>query len=408
MPATLTILHATDLHLRRHLPGSSGHAVRRSREIPHLLARLAGIVRERRPDLLVLTGDLVDVPHAILHGTGEEYPEVMADAVADYGLLRDWLDQQPCPWQLVPGNHDHPGAFARVFGPGRTVERSLKGVRIVGFDDWEVEGNQAQRVGDARARFERALADEDPAPQVHLQHYLIRPEVDYRYPLMYREAAALAEATERSGRVRAVLCGHWHKGELPLTVDGTTYSVCPTFCEWPHRFRMVTLEPGGTRVETLALDGAGSRDRRGAAFLGLDRLIAGDLPPDEALQLGPRAEALLRAATAEGRLPLLVFPWQPQRHGWRAAQTMADALARAARVFGSELDAAYFVVPADMDGAGRDRLPAEGAPQPAQLFAMAERDLGIDLARSVLAGGGDRLAAAARDHGVRPLAPFDD
>lgn len=63
VPAPLTILHATDLHLRRHLPGSSGHAVRRSREIPGLLERLGAVIAERRPDLLVLTGDLVDVPH---------------------------------------------------------------------------------------------------------------------------------------------------------------------------------------------------------------------------------------------------------------------------------------------------------------------------------------------------------
>ena len=399
MPPPFTILHATDLHLRRHLPGSSGHAVRRSREIPALLARLGEAVVRRRPDLLVLTGDLVDVPHPFLHGEADAHPEMMAEAVDDYALLRGWLDALPCPWQVVPGNHDRLDAFARVFGADRTVERRLGGFRIVSFDDWEVEANQAQRIGIARERFERVLGDDDPAPQVHLQHYLIRPTVDYRYPLMYREAAELGAAIEASGRVRAVLSGHWHKGEAPLAAGVTTYSVCPTFCEWPHRYRVVTLHPDRTDVDTLALDADDGRERRAAAFIGLDRLASGDDPARLATDAGP----LLRIATAEGRLPVIVAPWQPDRQGWRGVQAMADAVARSARAFGTELDAAYFVVPDGLDDAVRARLPAEGAPGPADLFPKADAELGIDLARSVLAGGGDRLAALARAHGIRPL-----
>ncbi|BBK31192.1 3',5'-cyclic AMP phosphodiesterase CpdA [Stella humosa] len=403
MPAPLTILHATDLHLRRHLPGSSGHAVRRSREIPGLLERLGAVIAERRPDLLVLTGDLVDVPHPFLHGDAAAYPEMMAESIDDYRVLRAWLDGLHCPWQVVPGNHDRLDAFAQVFGEDRTVERRLGGFRIVGFEDWEVEANQAQRIGVARERFERVLGDDDPSPQVHLQHYLIRPTVDYRYPLMYREAAQLGSEIEASGRVQAVLSGHWHKGEAPVTVGGTTYSVCPTFCEWPHRYRVVTLHPGTTEVETLALDAGTDRTRRGGAFIGLDQLVIGD----DWSRLAEGAAPLLRVATAEERLPVVVAPWHPDRQGWRAAQAMADTIARAARAFAAELDAAYFIVPDDLDPATRARLPAEGAPSAADLFPHARHELGVDLSRSVLAGGGERLAAIAREHGVRPLSTLN-
>ena len=109
---------------------------------------------------------------------------------------------------------------------------------------------------------------------------------------------------------------------------------------------------------------------------------------------------LLRQAAAEGRLPVMVAPWQPERLGWRAAQAMADAVARRARAAAHELDAAYFVVPPDLDPAVRARLPAEGAPTAADLFPKAAHELGLDLARSALAGGDDLLVAMARRHGL--------
>lgn len=398
VPDPITILHATDLHLRRSLPGSSGHAARRSREIPDLLERLGCIVARRRPDLLVLTGDLVDVPHPVLHGDPALYPEMMAESVADYRLLRDWLERLPCRWLAIPGNHDRDDAFAAVFGADRPTELRVGGVRVVAFEDWEVTGNQAQRIGANLDRFRRLLADEDPAPQVHLQHYLIRPDVAYRYPLMYRAAADLAAAIEASGRVRAVLSGHWHKGEAPLAVGGTTYSVCPTFCEWPHRYRLVTLDGADTRVETAALETAAERTSRPAAFIALDRLIAST----EAPTVLERGIPLLRHAADEDRLPILVSRWQPDRLGWRAAQILADAVARSARTSAHELDAAYFVVADDLDPAIRARLPAEGAPTAGDLFPQARHELGLDLARSTLAGGDPALVATARRHGVTP------
>lgn len=396
LSARITILHATDLHLRRSLPGSSGHAVRRSREVPELLERLADVVAARRPDLLVLTGDLVDVPHPLLHGDPAQHPETMAEAVADYRLLRRWLDALPCRWHVIPGNHDRADAFATVFGIDRPAEMRVNGVRVVGFEDWEVADNRAERRGASRDRFLALLDDGDPAPQVHLQHYLIRPDVAYRYPLMYREAADLAAAIERSGRVRAVLSGHWHQGEPALTVAGTTYSVCPTFCEWPHRYRMVTIDGDGTRVETAAIGTAADRRPRAAAFVALDRLIASPEAPEV---LGTGIPLLRRAADA-GRLPVVVVAWQPDRLGWRAVQTLADAVARSVRAAALELDAAYFVVAGDLDPAVHARLPAEGAPTADDLFPKAERELGLDLSGSTLTGGGDALAAAASRHGL--------
>jgi len=147
---------------------------------------------------------------------------------------------------------------------------------------------------------------------------------------------------------------------------------------------------------------------RGAAATAPPSIVDRALPAATGtIRLDPLVGHLLRAAVADGRLPLLVFPWEPRRQGWRAAQAAADAVARSARATGTELDAAYFVVPPTLDAAGRDRLPAEGAPQADQLFPLAARELGLDLARCALAGAGDALAAAASGHGVRPFSLTD-
>ena len=57
----------------------------------------------------------------------------------------------------------------------------------------------------------------------------------------------------RSGRVRAVLSGHYHPGSL-VADGGAIYSVAPAFCEAPHAFRIYDIEPNGIDVTDHALD----------------------------------------------------------------------------------------------------------------------------------------------------------
>ena len=88
----LTILHAADLHLDSPFSGlSPEQSALRRRELRQLPARLAGLVKERGADLVLLPGDLFD---------GERvYPETVQ-------ALTEALAAMTVPVFIAPGNHD--------------------------------------------------------------------------------------------------------------------------------------------------------------------------------------------------------------------------------------------------------------------------------------------------------------
>ena len=71
----------------------------------------------------------------------------------------------------------------------------------------------------------------------------------------YKNAAKMKHAVEKSGRVRAVLSGHYHPGSLVVGAGDIIHSLPPAFCEAPHAFRIYDFN--GTAVHVisdLALD----------------------------------------------------------------------------------------------------------------------------------------------------------
>ena len=89
----IKILHAADLHLDSPFEGlSAGKASIRRAEQRELLGRIADICREERPDLVLLSGDLLDSEHTYFE-TGEE-------------LIRS-LGSIDAPVFISPGNHDY-------------------------------------------------------------------------------------------------------------------------------------------------------------------------------------------------------------------------------------------------------------------------------------------------------------
>lgn len=58
----MRIAHISDLHMRYHLPGTSALTLRQSRRVPELLTVALHSIRAQSPDLLVLSGDLLDYP----------------------------------------------------------------------------------------------------------------------------------------------------------------------------------------------------------------------------------------------------------------------------------------------------------------------------------------------------------
>lgn len=232
----MKVAHISDLHLRHHLAGTADIPIRRSREMPDLFAEAVRRIGEAAPDLLIITGDLVDYPLDALHDA-----ETQRQGEADLRLIAEILQAVHCPIALVHGNHDHPALVQRVFGHLPPVQQ-VTGYRVVCFFDDEGADHHPRRLGASRQRFLDVLADADSPPQIHVQHYVVWPEHNEEYPHTYQEGEWLRDRIVESGRVRLVLGGHYHKG-VPLFPMGQTYFAgAPAFAEHPHPYWIYTLE----------------------------------------------------------------------------------------------------------------------------------------------------------------------
>jgi Icc protein len=244
------LLHFTDMHLRHHQPGTADKPARLSRLMPAALDRLANSIKEHSPDVVVMTGDVLDVPDEVIAGeTPDDRPleDWIDDAVDDFSLVKNWFDGIGVDYIVVPGNHDHEDAFARVFGDTFGT-RDIAGFRFFCFLDELAPDRQPKRSGASQDLFESALtAAVHDCPQIHVQHYMIDPPTfsagsNYEY----KEAAAMKSRVEGSGRVRAVLSGHYHPGSLVTGEGGVIHSLPPAFCEAPHAFRIYDFAMDGT------------------------------------------------------------------------------------------------------------------------------------------------------------------
>ena len=100
------LIHAADLHLDSPFAGlSPQQAAARRQEQRELLSRLTELVRERKADALVLSGDLLD--------TGRAFRETAETLASQLGGV-------DCPVFIAPGNHDffHSGSpYATITWP---------------------------------------------------------------------------------------------------------------------------------------------------------------------------------------------------------------------------------------------------------------------------------------------------
>lgn len=240
----MRIAHISDLHLRHHLPGTAEIPTRLSRQMPGYFAQALDQIQRYTPDLLVLSGDLLDFPFE-----GMDDPLLQSAGLADLRLIAGLLAPLRIPQVVVPGNHDHPALVEHLF-PAGDGEITVGGYRILAFRDHEGPHHVPQRTGSERQRFFSALADRDSLPQVQVQHYVVWPERNAEYPHTYGEGAAMREAIIASGSVRLVLSGHYHAG-VPLFADkGVYFATVPAFAEAPHPFAIYDLDdaPDGDSV----------------------------------------------------------------------------------------------------------------------------------------------------------------
>jgi histidinol-phosphate phosphatase family protein len=406
----MRIAHITDLHLRHHLPGTASLNARRSRQMATLFAEALRQARQQGADLVALTGDLLDVPSWLtspVPGFLMDEPDTWrAAAASDYQLLREMLDECGLPYLVLPGNHDDPSLMGRVFDL-RSDTRDVAGHRIARFCDYEHEGHVPRRYVPSRDLFDALMADDSGLPQVHLQHYVITPELNEGYPHTYGESAWLRRQIAASGRVRLCLSGHYHAGTDLIQESGTWFATTPAFCVWPFRWRMYDI--AGDTVTMQPMQQEQSPPSRPVVFLDRDGVI-NDLPSYRAgverMRLLPGSgEAVARMQQA-GLAQVVITSQSCIGYGIvpeAIVQATHDRMHRLLAEYGGAVDAVYY----SQGGGEQAVLPryvdeSDAKPRPTLLLRAAEQ-LHLDLGHACMVG--DRLTdvQTAVNAGITPI-----
>jgi len=171
-----------------------------------------------RPDLVLLSGDLVDKGEA-----------------AEYAQLRKLLAGLAMPALVIPGNHDDRDAFRRAFGdhlplsgPMHYVAGGHGAVRIVALDV-TVPGLHHGDIDEEAMRWlDGALSAEPRRPTILMMH---QPPFDCGVPYLdayhCRNGKRLAKVVARHPAVERIVCGHVHRF-MQLRFGGTVLCTAPS------------------------------------------------------------------------------------------------------------------------------------------------------------------------------------
>ena len=406
----MKLAQITDLHARFHLPGSAVQNKRESRAVFDLLPAALEAVAAWEPDLLAVTGDLLDVPLCHLYPS-DYYPDPVEAwrplIEADYLELKRLLDASGLRYTVLPGNHDHEPSMWRVFDPEPRCF-DVAGHRVYRFHDREWHRNVPRRIDRERLLFGEAMDDTSGLPQIHLQHYPVAPAIDSWYPYNYAEADELRRRTAASGKVALSLAGHYHDG-CELLRDGEAgFAVGPVFGQAPFRVARYEIADGGVAIEWPALSEQPLSYGKPAVVLGRELLLtdpAGARPGSAEIVPGAGwaiAELVRagRAVIAMGNCPAVgggYLTWKDQQTvheemGWRLAGEAGDPRAQPEHVYADTSSER----PVSEEAANR----SEALPSPAMLEKALARH-GYDRAATVVVAEDPDLLTAGAAAGLR-------
>ncbi|MDR9878422.1 phosphodiesterase [Pseudomonas allii] len=197
-----------------------------------------------RPDIVVISGDLVDFGRA-----------------DEYAVLHPELARLHMPCYLVPGNHDNRGPLLEAFRDHAYLPLSAEGpldwvvddhpLRLIGLDS-TIPGAHGGQLLDSQLHWlDEQLALRPDAPTLLILHH---PPFISGIGHMDREpfinAAALEHVVARHPQVERLLCGHLHRpmqrrfgGSLSCVCPGTSHQIVLDLQEAaPAHFN---LEPAG-------------------------------------------------------------------------------------------------------------------------------------------------------------------
>lgn len=213
----MLIAHLSDPHVRPDgvlYQGVTDSNAQFAAAVAHVMAL------DPRPDLLLLSGDLVD------HGQADEY-----------AMLNRLLAPLDVPVLAIPGNHDDRETFRQAFAgqtwlpPQGPIDYSVgdRGpVRIVALDVTLPGHHHGVVSEDGAAWLDRVLGAEPTRPTIVMMH---QPPFDTGIPYMdlysCREARRLSAVLARHPQVERLLCGHVHR-VMQLRFGGTMSCTAPS------------------------------------------------------------------------------------------------------------------------------------------------------------------------------------
>jgi Icc protein len=213
--ARVVIAQISDLHIKP--PGELAYG---RIDTAAALARCIDSVNRfaPRPDLVVITGDLVDKP----------LPQA-------YNHLKVLLGSLQIPFVAVPGNHDGRDlmrvAFAsqRYAGTGGVLNavRAVGGIDIVLIDSTVPDEPYGLLAPETLAWLDSALAASETRPALlFLHHPPIVTGIRHMDVQNLRNAGDLAELLRQHDRARLIAAGHVHRATMAMFA-GIPATICP-------------------------------------------------------------------------------------------------------------------------------------------------------------------------------------
>ncbi|KAF1032838.1 MAG: 3',5'-cyclic adenosine monophosphate phosphodiesterase CpdA [Pseudomonas sp.] len=217
MNRSFVVAQISDLHLKAGQRLTYGvvdtlGALRRA--VEHLNALLP------RPDIVVVSGDLVDFGRA-----------------DEYAVLRPELERLHMPYYLVPGNHDTRAPLLEAFADHPYWPLSASApldwvvddypLRLIGLDSTIPGGHGGQLLDSQLQWLHTRLAQSPEVPTlVILHHPPFISGIGHMDREPFTNAAAFEQVIARHPQVERVLCGHLHR-PMQRRFGGTLCCVCP-------------------------------------------------------------------------------------------------------------------------------------------------------------------------------------
>jgi Icc-related predicted phosphoesterase len=218
----MLIAHLSDPHLCP--PGHLYQKTVNSNEM--FVAAIRQLAKlEPPPDLVLLTGDIVD--------TGTE---------AEYAVAAEMIAQIPQPVLVIPGNHDDRERFRVCFGHNAYIASAgplhfavgdQGPLRILGLDITVPGAHHGDMDAAACLWLRERLAEEPDRPTIIIMH---QPPFDSGIPFIdkycCRHGTRIAEIVAGYPAIERILCGHIHRfmqlrfgGTMLVTAPSTTTAI---------------------------------------------------------------------------------------------------------------------------------------------------------------------------------------